>query len=206
MLKALIIAGQDAGVQQAILTELIEEGRLFEASTDTEVETVLLDLSTALDYDLFVIIGTPPALSDTARINFEKSLQDGAGLLILHDDPGSEKALAAPVRVHYLNHHHPVARGVRDFEVTALIASPLIAPPSTPHSVVATASSMHEADPDVSVCPAMISASHGRGRAFHCFIGAIDATGNSPIASCEPLRRALARAAEWAATGNVLDF
>jgi len=220
MLKALIIADQDiSGRVSAVLADLLDEGRLFDIETNADIEATLLDLDAALDYDLFVIHGSPPNLTDAAQANFEHSLRDGAGLLIIHGEPprgdtwslfeqvsvclaDPEDSAATVVRVHYLDHYHPVARGVRDFSVVTSLPTPLNVAAPPVHTIIANAAPQDSIDP----ITVMISTSHGRGRIFHSLIGGVDSEGQSPIIGCDPLRHVLTRAAEWAATGNVLDF
>lgn len=224
MLKALIIADRDiSGQVTAVLADLLDEGRLFDIETNADIESKLIDLGSALDYDLFVIHGSPPNITETARANFEHSLRDGAGLLIIHGERSGSDAwplfeqvsvcLAEPtdgaataVRIHYLDHYHPVARGVRDFSIVTSLPTLVNVPAPPVHVIIANASPEDGVNLASHAMTVMVSTSYGRGRIFHSLIGAVDSQGQSPLNACDPLRHVLVRAAEWAATGNVLDF
>lgn len=217
MLKALMIAGDGQGtVFRSILTNLLKEGRLFEIAEDENAARTLEDRDRALDFDLFVVYGAAPVLSDRAQANFDGSLADGAGLLIVSGQPPAREwpllarlagAFVRPgspeprtqAHVHYLDHSHPVTRGLRDFEIVL----PQRPWPSLESESVRILAAV---DAEGAAAPAMVSASYGRGRVFHCMIAASELEENSMLAASEPLQRAVARAAEWAATGNVLDF
>lgn len=210
MLKAVILSSE---TNPQPIVELLEEGLLFDIEVASDPDALLSDPDTALDYDLFIVSGAPPALSLDAHKNFDHSIATGGGLLILggvaHPDAawplfdrlavwlGSGKP-SAPVRqtVKFLDHQHPVTRGIRDFEIEAPFSAVSEAPHSGVYRLLASASPAGRvgARPQA----ALVSTSLGRGRVFHSLL--------APDPNCDPLQRTLARAAEWVATGNVLDF
>ena len=213
MLKAIILSSKsDPGA----LIDILEEGKLFDVESAADPDAVLADAEASFDYDLFVIDGCAPDLNAESRRNFEHSLGSGAGLLFVraaaspHPWPLIDKLAvwltpatspaSAPERlnVRYLDHQHPVTRGLRDFEIVDSVPAGGMACDDDVHRILAASSPIESAAEDPAFIPAMISTHHGRGRVFHCVL--------TPAAGGEPLRRAIGRAAEWAATGNVIDF
>ncbi|MDR3708429.1 MAG: hypothetical protein P4L33_09010 [Capsulimonadaceae bacterium] len=212
MLKAIVLSAEN---DPAPLIDILEEGRLFEIEQGIDPETLLADPEASFDYDLFIIDGRPPVVSHGAQLNFDHSLASGAGLLLIRaaTDPARPWPLIERLaiwlrdgvtqasvhqRIQFLDHYHPVTRGLRDFEIDDFPVKALEIPHPAVHQILATASPCPTLATEWIANPAFISTSHGRGRVFHSMLNA-DAPG-------EPIRRTLARAAEWAATGNVLDF
>jgi type 1 glutamine amidotransferase len=215
MLKALLIVEGEADWWSFGLRDILEENRLFDVTITNEAKELLADSTVAFDYDLFVVGYRSALPAGDARDNFVGSLADGAGLVIVPATSASVstantepfaaiEALTAPANstwtlpVHYVDHHHPVTRALRDFDVPSTLAgSQLHGDIEVFVLATSTAVASEKAIPVIAVCK------HERGRIYQ------SAFGDSSVAAAlenEGFRRSIARGAEWASTGNVLDF
>jgi hypothetical protein len=202
MLQAFLCTGQNETVA-ANLRDLLEEGRLFETTADTDGATALDDPAVAGDFDLFVVYGSPFGLTDTAWANVRESIATGAGVVLVGTganvdalDPTVPPSPfeVATTRIAYIDHQHPITRGLRDFD--APVAT--IPVPDATLSRLAVYGSPADA--------ALAVGKYGRGHLAVFGIGIDVAASPSASLASQPLRRLMARTAEWACSGNVLDF
>ncbi|HEY3330470.1 MAG TPA: hypothetical protein VGK19_10645 [Capsulimonadaceae bacterium] len=155
------------------------------------------------EYDLYVVHETPRGLTQIAWANVVHAIATGAGALLVDcAEPlsvltTSSTRAAEPVAptvtsatVHFVA-HHPITRGLRDFTVNSSAAH---TEPTADESVLAT---LQPGD-----VPALLVSRHARGHVARVAIG----VGGGALRSNDPARRLIHRCAEWACSGNVIDF
>ncbi len=174
------------------------------------------------EIDLLFMDYNGPDWSDAARANFERAVGGGTGLLVLHaadnafdgwvefekmaallwrKGTGHGKFHEFPVTI--VDKDHPVTCGLADFRITDELYHRLVHLHDAEHHVLATAFSAEESGGTGKDEPVMLTTRYGEGRVFHMVLGHVWSGGMLEAFENESFQKALVRACEWAATGDV---
>jgi len=209
---------------------------LLEASGDFVVTMVenpsaaLEDVVLLRDVALFFVDYNGTDWSEPAKANFERAVQNGAGVVILHAANNGFQGWTAMEEMAALmwregaghgQYHeftvnivaptHPITRGLPDFVIWDELYHRLTPMHNVPYTVLATAYSNPEKGGTGNDEPVMLVTRYGEGRVFHQVLGHVwpqDFGGGYKgftMATFENagFQRSLSRGCEWAATGAV---
>lgn len=203
--------------------DLLEKSGKFSV-TITENPSAMLENSEKIkEYQLFFSDYNGPMWSELARENFESSIRNGTGLVILHSANNAfsgwveyEKMAALLWRkgtghgrfhrfkVEIIDYDHPVTKGISDFMQWDELYHRLVHMHGVPYRVLAHAYS----DPDTGGTgnyePTIIVTEYGNGRVYHHVLGHIwQGQENMQAFENPEFQRTLLRGCEWAAIGMV---
>jgi len=208
------------------VARFLEDSGRFTVAATTDPSATLEGADGLARYDLLLSEYHGPEWSEAAKRNFEQAVASGTGLVILHSAnnsfpgwveyermvgllwrEGSNHGTYHEFLIRYVDHDHPITRGLEDFRQWDELYHNLLHMHDVPVHVLATAYSSPEECGTGRDEPMMAVTQYGEGRVFHMIPGhvALVYPEGSTMRSLEnpPFQRALVRGAEWAATGEV---
>jgi type 1 glutamine amidotransferase len=201
---------------------LLQRSGRFEVTVAVDPSTDLAREGALDGIDLIFMDYNGPAWSDAAKGAFEEAVRGGKGLLVLHAADNAfpgwvefERMAALLWRegtghgrfhefpVTYVDREHPVTKGLADFRTTDELYHRLVHMHGAEYRLLATAFSSEESGGTGRDEPMMLTTQYGGGRVFHMVLGHVWEGGGMEALENEGFGRALLRACEWAATGEV---
>ncbi len=201
---------------------LLQRSGRFEVTAAADPSVELARPGALDDVDLIFMDYNGPEWSDEAKAAFEAAVRGGKGLLILHAADNAfpgwvefEKMSALLWRkgtghgkfhefpVTYVDREHPVTKGLADFRTSDELYHKLVHLHEAEYHLLATAFSSEESGGTGKDEPMMLTTQYGKGRVFHMVLGHVWKGGGMEALENEHFKRALLRASEWAATGEV---
>lgn len=235
MIQVLLLSGQnnhDWTRSTPFCKQVLEATGRFAVTVAEDPSAVLEEAAGLAQYDLIFSDYNGPEWSDKAKANFEAAVASGTNLLILHAADNAfpgwveyEKMVGLLWRegtghgqfhefeVSIVDYHHPVTRGLEDFRLWDELYHKLVHMHDVPLRVLATAYSSTESGGTGRHEPMMVETHYGEARVFHLVLGHVwpgdpngEYKGASMITFENPgFQKALIRACEWAATGEVTE-
>jgi type 1 glutamine amidotransferase len=201
---------------------LLQRSERFEVTVTVDPSADLARAGALDEVDLIFMDYNGPAWSDEAKGAFEAAVSGGKGLLVLHAADNAfpgwvefEKMAALLWRegtghgkfhefpVTYVDREHPVTKGLDDFRTSDELYHKLVHMHEAEYRLLATAFSSEESGGTGRDEPMMLTTQYGQGRVFHMVPGHVWTGGGMEAFENEGFKRALLRACEWAATGEV---
>ena len=201
---------------------LLQRSGRFDVTVTVDPSTDLARAGALDEVDLIFMDYNGPEWMNDAKRAFEAAVGGGKGLLILHAADNAfagwvefEKMAALLWRegtghgnfhefpVTYVDREHPVTKGLEDFRTTDELYHRLVPMHEAEYRLLATAFSSEESGGTGRDEPMMLTTQYGDGRVFHMVLGHVWEGGGMEAFENEGFRRALLRASEWAATGEV---
>jgi len=234
-IKTLLITGannHDWKRSAPFCKELLEKTGKFSITLTEDPSAALENAESLKDYQLFFLDYNGPQWSEDAKSNFEASVRDGTGLIVLHAADNAfegwieyEKMVGLLWRegaghghfheftVTITDHGHPITRGLSDFSIWDELYHNLTHMHNVPFQVLATAFSNPEKGGTGNHEPVMVVTRYGKGRVYHHVLGHVwpDDFGKgykgATMITFENtmFQETLARGCEWAATGEVRE-
>lgn len=226
-IKTLIISGQNNHDWQRstpYIWLLLQNSGRFDVDVTTSPDLALAEASALDPFDLIISDYNGTLWSDKVKVNFEKTIEQGTGLVILHaadnsfdgwdayermvgllwrQGTGHGKFHEFPVTI--TDHQHPITRGLSDFRTTDELYHRLVHLHHVDYHVLSTAFSSEESGGTGGDEPMMVVTQYGEGRVFHQVLGHVWSGGDLTALENEGFRTSFIRGCEWAATGDVED-
>lgn len=227
-IQALIVSGannHDWEWTSPSLKSILEETGRFEAVITNDPKATLADATGISRFQLFVLDYNGPRWGEPAETNFLAAVRKGAGVAVIHAADNAFEGwkeyellvgdLWRAGTSHGQFHPFDVIVKVADHPITRGLGQIKQHPDELYHGLVHTAGAQHQVlatafdDPKTGGTgreePVIMAGTYGSGRVFHTPLGHVWKGGGHEAQEDPQFRKLVARGAEWAATGDVIE-